>query len=522
MPATATEFKPRDHAAFVFDLDGVLTRTQEVHARAWKRAFDEYLQARDDHQSQSARPFEIDPEYYRYVDGKPRYEGAESFLHARGFSLPRGDPDDPPGKGTVCGIGNRKNELFLRLLEEDGVQTYPGSLRFVERLRAQGMPLAVVSSSKNCVAVLAAAGMLDLFDAKIDGRDASAQELAGKPRPDIFIAAARRLGVEPADCAAVEDAIAGVEAAQGADYRCVIGVNRGGEEQERALWEHGADIVVTDLAELLEQSDSQPGGAAPLEAEAMDTLEDLLESHEPALFLDYDGTLTPIVDRPEDAVLSEAMRNTLSRVTEHFVTAIISGRDLDDLRSLAALEGVVYAGSHGFDIALPGGERKSPGEAQAALPALDRAGEMLEQRLEGIEGVLVERKRFAVTVHYRLVDPSRHDEVETAVDEALAAHEQLRKRGGKKIFELLPDIEWDKGEALRLLLDALELGDRYVPVYIGDDVTDEDAFAALDDKGISIAVGRKADDTSARFVVPDTTAVRRLLEWFCDRSDACR
>lgn len=522
MQASPAEFRPLDYAAVVFDLDGVLTRTQELHARAWKRAFDEYLSVRTDHESNRCRPFEIDPEYYRYVDGKPRYEGAESFLQARGFSLPKGKAEDPPGRDTICGIGNRKNELFLRLLEEDGVRTYEGSLRFIKQLRKSGIPLAVVSSSKNCVAVLAAAGALELFDVKIDGLDASAQELRGKPAPDIFLAAARHLNVEPTKCGAVEDATAGVEAARNADYKFVIGVNRDAEEQARSLRKHGAHIVVSDLDELLEEEDLRPDDKAPMDSAGMRELEQALGEHEPALFLDYDGTLTPIVDRPEDAVLSEAMRATLSRVTRRFVTAIISGRDLQNLKEQARLEGVVYAGSHGFDIALPGGERKNPEEAETALPALDLAGEMLEQRLQEIEGALVERKRFAVTVHYRLVDADRRAEVEDAVDEAVAAHPELRKRGGKKIFELLPDIEWDKGEALRLLLDTLALGKASVPVYIGDDVTDEDAFAALEDEGISIAVGRGIDETSARFVLPDTDAVRRLLEWFCERSETAQ
>lgn len=522
MKTTKPAFDARQHEAVVFDLDGVITRTETLHAHAWKRAFDEYLQAVDDPRSPKHRPFEIDPEYYRYVDGKPRYEGAASFLHARGLSLPHGTPDDPPGKATVCGIGNRKNVLFLELLETEGVQVYERSLRFVRELRAAGIPLAVISSSKNCVPVLAAAGALDLFDTKIDGQDAQARGLRGKPEPDIFLAAARELGVAPEASAAVEDSTAGVQAARKARYRCVVGVNRGSGRQAEALREHGAHIVVSELDALLSDDAPLAPQAAALPAAQLRALEQALGDADPALFLDYDGTLTPIVDRPEDAVLADATRAALSRAASRYVTAIISGRDLEDLKPRVGLDNIIYAGSHGFDIALPGGERESPAEAEAARPALERAADSIEQCLDSIEGVIVERKRFAITVHYRLADERRLDEIEDAVDAAVAAHPGLRKRGGKKIFELLPDIDWDKGEALLRLLDTLGLGAESgtVPIYVGDDLTDEDAFAALGTDGIAIAVGREPEDTSARLLLPDPDAVRQLLDWLCDRKAA--
>jgi len=522
MSTSKQRFDTRQHAAVVFDLDGVITQTEALHARAWKCAFDEYLRPGDDRGSPEYRPFEIDPEYYRYVDGKPRYEGAESFLRARGISLPHGTPDDAAGKATVCGIGNRKNELFLELLETQGVQTYEGSLRFVRELRAAGVPVAVISSSKNCVPVLAAAGALELFDAKIDGKDTQARKLRGKPEPDIFLAAARELEVKPTECAAVEDSTAGVEAARKANYRCVIGVNRGSEQQARALREHGAHLVVEELDELLPADAATGSQAMPLPAAQLRELEQILGDADPALFLDYDGTLTPIVDRPEDAVLTDAMRATLSNAASRHVTAIISGRDLEDLKPRIGLDNIVYAGSHGFDIVLPDGERESPAEAEAALPALAQAGESLEQQLNAIEGVIVERKRFAIAIHYRMADEHRLDEIEDAVDDAVAAQSGLRKRGGKKIFELLPDIDWDKGEALLHLLDTLDLGAERgtVPIYIGDDLTDEDAFAALGKDGVTFAVGREAEDTSARFLLPDTDAVRQLLDWLCHRRAA--
>ena len=519
MAAETSIFNPCCHDAVVLDLDGVLTKTQKVHAEAWKKAFDEFLRAHADDDDDRFRPFEIDPEYYDFVDGKPRFDGAASFLGSRDIERSRGTPDDEPGRGTIWGIANRKNEIFLDLLEHDGVTTYPSTMRFLAALRCEGLRTAIVSSSRNCMAVLAAADALDMFDAKIDGRDAEQRELKGKPAPDIFIAAAQDLGVTPDHCVAVEDASSGVEAARKAGFRCVIGVNRGGTDQAQALRDHGAHIVVADLDELSIEGDGLFFRELPLEHSQQESFLDRLEDRRVALFLDYDGTLTPIVDRPEEAKLSADMRRVLKKVAGCHTTAIISGRDLPDLKSLVDLEGLVYAGSHGFDIELPDGRRKSPPAAQQALPALKSAGDLIERRIGKTKGIIVERKKYAVTVHYRLAATEEHDTIEAAVDEALRSTEGLRKRGGKKIFELLPDIDWDKGEALLLLLDILDLRDeRYmVPLYIGDDVTDEDAFAALGDDGISIAVGRSEADSNARWTVPDPAAVGELLAWFCRR-----
>jgi len=512
-------FNLQELDGFVFDLDGVLTRTAELHADAWKRAFDEFLDSRVDEDSSRYRAFAIDPEYYRYIDGKPRYEGAVSFLESRGIGVPRGSEDDAPGTATACGIANRKNELYLEMLDEGSVHTYDSSIRFVEDLRRAGLRTGVVSSSRNCVAVLAAAGLLEHFDAKVDGRDIEARDLGGKPAPDIFAEAARDLDISPGRSAAVEDATAGVEAARAAGFACVIGLNRGGAEQAEALREHGAHQVVDDLAELGSRIPVSDGGM-PLPVETMRMLQGRLRNRTPAVFLDYDGTLTPIVDRPEDAVLSDRMQSVLSRVSDCYVTAILSGRDLDDVYERVGLDGLVYAGSHGFDIRLPDGRRESPAAAEEARPALASATEELESRLQDIDGALVEHKRFAVTVHFRLVDDADLDELAEAVDDVASQHGGLRRRGGKKIIELLPDMDWDKGAALDWLLGILEVDDLsvYVPIYIGDDTTDEDAFAVLDDGGVSIAVGREPADTEADFSVDDVDAVRRLLAWLCQRS----
>ena len=250
-PAIGPNGLPPGITAYLFDLDGVLTRTAQLHATAWKRTFDQFLRQRAARTGTKFRPFDRKNDYDRYVDGKPRYDGVRSFLASRGIVLPEGSPTDPPSKEPVTGLGNRKNRLVRQLIQEVGVRVYPGSIRFLRALRARGRPCAVVSSSANCRAVLVAAGIERLFDARIDGVVARRERLKGKPAPDTYLAGARRLGVDPRAAAVFEDALAGVEAGRAGHFGVVVGVDRVG--QAAALRRHGADVVVSDLAELMER-----------------------------------------------------------------------------------------------------------------------------------------------------------------------------------------------------------------------------------------------------------------------------
>lgn len=241
---------PSSVRACLFDLDGVLTSTGELHAKAWKIVFDAYLEGRAQSTGTRFLPFSVE-DLERYVDGRPRDEGARAFLASRGIRLPDGSPEDPPGADTLCGITNAKSEVFLRLLREKGVTAYDGSKRYVSVVRSASMRTAVVSSSRHCWQVLAAAGIADQFDAVIDGVTARAMKLAGKPAPDTYLAAARELGFGAGEAAVFEDALAGVEAGRAGGFGCVVGVDRIGQSEE--LRRHGADVVVKDLAELLER-----------------------------------------------------------------------------------------------------------------------------------------------------------------------------------------------------------------------------------------------------------------------------
>jgi beta-phosphoglucomutase family hydrolase len=241
---------PDGITACLFDLDGVLTQTAKVHDAAWKQTFDEYLHARAQKTGEPFKEFDAVTDYDEYVDGLPRYDGVRNFLKSRGIELPQGDPDDAPDKETICGIGNRKNVLVLKLIKENGVEPYEGSVRYVKAAREAGLRRAVVSSSANCKDVLVAAGIDDLFEAVVDGKTVDAQQLKGKPAPDTFLAGAKALGVEPAQATVYEDALAGVQAGHAGNFGFVVGVDRVG--QADALKKHGADIVVKDLAELLD------------------------------------------------------------------------------------------------------------------------------------------------------------------------------------------------------------------------------------------------------------------------------
>jgi beta-phosphoglucomutase family hydrolase len=246
---------PDEVDAGLFDLDGVLTQTAAVHAAAWKEMFDDFLgrRAKGPHgDGERLDPFDLVGDYDEYVDGKPREDGVRDFLASRGIALDDGSADDPPDAETVRGLGARKNELVLERIRRDGVEVFDGSVRYVRAARAAGMRTAVVSSSRNTHDVLAVTGLAELFEDVVDGVVAEREGLAGKPAPDTFLAAARRLRVAPDRAAVFEDALAGVAAGRAGGFRVVVGVDRAGQADELRL--HGADVVVEDLAELLGRS----------------------------------------------------------------------------------------------------------------------------------------------------------------------------------------------------------------------------------------------------------------------------
>jgi beta-phosphoglucomutase family hydrolase len=250
---------PENITACLFDLDGVLTDTASVHAGAWKEAFDAFLIAAANEANEPFVPFDIAQDYPRYVDGKPRLDGVRDFLASRDVTLPEGEPDDAPGSHTVNGVGNAKNVIVLRRIHEDGVTVYDGSRAYLHAAERLGLRRAVVSSSANTASVLHVTGLQDLIEERVDGVTITREHLNGKPAPDTFLLGARRLGVEPADAAVFEDAIAGVHAGHAGGFGFVVGVDRIGRGHADDLRAAGADVVVSDLSRLLGSlADSEP------------------------------------------------------------------------------------------------------------------------------------------------------------------------------------------------------------------------------------------------------------------------
>jgi beta-phosphoglucomutase family hydrolase len=240
---------PETVHACLFDLDGVLTDTASVHTKAWKVMFDDYLRQRAERTGEEFVPFDPASDYRQYVDGKKREDGVRSFLASRGIELPEGDPDDPPDAETVYGLGNRKNEAFQKTLHTDGVEVFDGSRCYLEKVAAAGLATAVVSSSANTRDVLEITGLDRFIQQRVDGVTLREEHIAGKPAPDSFLRAAQLLHVAPAAAAVFEDALSGVAAGHAGNFGFVVGVDRVGQADE--LRRNGADVVVTDLADLL-------------------------------------------------------------------------------------------------------------------------------------------------------------------------------------------------------------------------------------------------------------------------------
>jgi len=234
----------------LFDMDGVITDTASLHAACWKQLFDEFLERRAKLQSEEFCPFDIVTDYRLHVDGKPRFEGVRDFLKSRGIELPEGNAEDPVDVETVCGLGNRKNELVNHAIATKGVQAYNGSVQFIHLLHRNGYKLAVVTSSQNCASILKAVKLDKFFEVRVDGNTIHAQRLKGKPAPDTFLLAARLLGTEPIRTVVIEDAISGIQAGSAGKFGLVIGIARSGDAD--VLKRHGAHLVVRDLDELIE------------------------------------------------------------------------------------------------------------------------------------------------------------------------------------------------------------------------------------------------------------------------------
>lgn len=482
---------PALYDAVLFDLDGVVTDTASVHLQAWVEMFDDYLRERAARAGGGAEapaaPFTAQ-DYRRHVDGKLRQDGVADFLASRGITLPRGEPTDGPDVETVHGLGNRKDRRYLSHLAAGDVVVFGSTVDLVRSLQAAGLGTAVFSASRNCRQVLQAAGLGDLFAVRVDGVVAEELGLPGKPDPATLLEAAHRLGVPPPRTVVVEDALSGVEAGRRGGFGFVIGVDRAGHGEE--MRRRGADVVVADLAAVeVGARAARPLSEVPAALTAFDEVSDRVSMRGVAVFLDFDGALSPIVDQPEAARPADGAPEVLQRLSAACPVAIISGRDLPDVRRRVGVADIWYAGSHGYELAGPGGRHHEYEEAHGALASLDEAEATLRDRLAPVAGAVVERKKYSVTAHYRTVAPEQADEVVRAVHDVAAALPDLRATRARKAAELVPDLRWNKGYAVRWLLGQLSPPEgRLTPVYAGDDLTDEDALRVVGDIGLGIVV----------------------------------
>lgn len=511
------QLDPDKIAACILDMDGVVTDTADLHAAAWQKMFDEFLAGRIGRAGENLHPFAMETDYREYVDGKARYDGVQSFLASRRISLPFGSPTDPPGKETVCGLGNRKNAYFLKILAHRKVSPYPATVAFIRHGRAVGIRFALISASRNADVVLAKAGVAGLFDVVVDGKVAETMNLAGKPAPDIFLEAARRMAAHPGQTAVIEDSLAGIRAGRQGGFALTVGIGEG--DRAEALRTAGADLVVRDLSQLAfgEHGRAAPGQGLPSALDEQEAIVRQLQEGTPAIFLDYDGTLTPIVLDPARAELAEPVRQAVRKLADHLFVAVISGRGLADIRNMVGIPDLVYAGSHGFEGSYGSGYFKDEKSRKFYLAALKDAAEELAGFVRNLPGVRIERKPFALAVHYRGADDRVAAPLAQKVEEIAGRASGLKMTTGKKVLELRPDVDWDKGLALRAMLEHFHIDcSRVVPLYIGDDLTDEDAFRAIAENGIPILVGDGSRPTAARYLLRDPTEVGIFLERMAD------
>ncbi len=408
-------------------------------------------------------------------------------------------------------IDPRRHDAVLFNLGALGTDT-AGVTMLVRQLRDVGIGTAVVSASLTCQDVLAAAGFGDLFPVRVDGLIAEKLDLAEKPDPALLLDAANRLGARPGRCVVVEDAEAGVTAGRAGGFALVIGVDRTGPGDE--LRRLGADAVVADLREVAVRTGDRRMSQLPDGMQALDLVD--RAGRRPAVFFDFDGTLSDIVNDPDVARLTGGAAEALTLLAACCPVAVLSGRDLADVTDRVGLPGIWYAGSHGFELTAPDGTHHQNEAAAAAIPVLQQAAAQLRDQLAAITGVMVEHKRFAIAVHYRNAARDRVGEV-TAVVRTAGQRNALRVTTGREVIELRPNIDWDKGKTLRWVIGHLhDAGSGpLLPIYIGDDITDEDAFDAVREDGIGIVVRHTEDGdraTAALFALENPAQVSEFTE----------
>lgn len=472
----------------IFDMDGVVTQTALLHFKTWKIVLDQFLYQLD--------PKKIEPftqqEYYLYLDGMPRRDGIKNFLLAREIGLSALKQHYSNLEECINFLCENKNTLLLSIIAEENVQSFPDTIEFISYLLPLNYRIALITSSKNCQQILKSAEIEQLFFVRVDGNDADIKGFPGKPKPDIFLEAAKQLCLAPEECMVIEDAIAGIKAAKDGNFGLVVALDR-----ENKLYKEfkklAPDYILTDLfphqfdfyKQFAQENIKLTAFAAlPLIEMAMKNKKEIV------LFLDYDGTLTPIVDRPQDVRLAETMRKNLVCLSKNYLTVIISGRQLDDLKQQVNIPTIFYAGNHGFEFDNIKTTDPVYQKKYIFINDINSIYQQLTQTLKEIPGCIIENKKFTLSIHYRLVAPDKLEMITNTIINLLSNYPTLALHGGKKVVEIRPNLTWNKGIAAENFLKWMHKNTpNYIPLFIGDDVTDEDAFQQFMANGITIKVG---------------------------------
>lgn len=497
--------------AVVVDMSEVLLHTAAINKSAWEKVFSDFFKIINLEQSFT------EDDFHTWFEGQPKFDRVRNFLNSRTINLPFGNQSDLAGFDSICSLEKRRSQVFNHLLNEGNLHVYDEAVQSLKIWKEKGLKTAIVSSDENFTKAVKHSDFINLFDVQIDGHASRKMGLKEKPEADLYKKAVRKLNLKPEECILLDDSIPGMQAGSKANMGLVVGINR--RDNYRMLSENGADIVIDsfDELDLIDDPDIKAWFTTPISPFASEYVKIGKEIYEktPVLFLDYDGTLTPIVKQPEDAIISKEMQDVLQECASRFTVAAVSGRDMDDLKTRVNLPRLLYAGSHGFRISGPDGLYMEHEKTSEILPKLDLLNEKLNLSFEGIaEGVRIERKRYAIAIHYRNAKKEDIPLIKKTVTETVAGSADFKIGEGKKILEIKPAIEWHKGKAVLWILEKLGLTDRnkYIPIYIGDDVTDEDAYEALKDWGIGIQVGPGALPTAAKFRLKNIYQVRIFLK----------
>ena len=503
--------------AIVLEMDVLMVKSALIHKKAWNKLWRE-LSKKQQLNSQKL----TDEEYEKYLKYPAEPGQLRDFLKSKGFPLQYGDPEDSPGKETIWGLINSQKLIYNQILENNP-ELDSKVIESIKTWKNSGIKTAVVSPDKNCGEILKTAGITKLFDTWIDGPVSNSKGLKEKPEGDIYLEALKQLDVQPESSVLIDTSVAGVRAGCKTNFAVVAGLAENGEK--KLLSENGADMVFDQFEELnllnnpeIDAWLSDP--IPPFQSEYLKIGQKIF-GKSPVLFLDYDGTLSPIVKRPEDAVISKEMKAVLQKCSTRFTVAAISGRDMDDLKSKINLENLIYAGSHGFRISGPEGLYMEHEKSYEILPRLNKIENNLHQDFKNVKGVQIDRKRYAIAIHFRNANENDIPFIKQKVDEMVKNSPGFKKGEGKKILEIKPDLDWHKGKALLWILEKLQLTDKskYIPVYIGDDVTDEDAYKAIEKEGIGIQVGPVEYSTSAKFRLKNVYQVRLFLKELLNLTD---